>query len=90
MLKWIASILVTSVLCWGDAGPHTVKKDAKKEIKDRVYEESAKRPSRPVAEMNDDDIGAVGRAELEKLIEDLDSTGTAGVRKVGEQTEEVN
>ncbi|NBX69477.1 MAG: hypothetical protein EBR01_11000 [Proteobacteria bacterium] len=90
MLKWIALILVTSVLCWGDTARHSNKKDVKSEITDRIAEEQPSRPSRPVVKMNDDEIGEVGRAELEKLIENLDSASTTSGRKVGEQTEELN
>lgn len=97
MLKWIALILVTSVLCWGIEGQHASGNKAKPEITDRVSGENTKRPGRPVVkeqpqvrqelEMSDD-ISDSAKAELEELIDQLDQVTTSQGKPVGEQVSE--
>lgn len=93
MLKWVALILVTSVLCWGDSAVHGSSKAAKGEVTDRISSEPARSKSRPIAEDPaktevNEEIDAVGKAQLEELIEKMDTLTTSKSNKVGEQSED--
>jgi len=95
MLKWVALILVASVLCWGDTVRHE-SQNSREGVIDRVTSEPSKRPSRPVVEekqKTDDSIepmSAEEQAQLGKLLEEFDSVTAPQTHKVGEQTQEVN
>lgn len=90
MLKWFALILVATVLCWGDTHSHS---GTGHDESGRPMEKA--KPSRPVderkieAETKEfDALTTKDKEELNKLIEELDSSVGISQSKTGEQNPE--
>lgn len=80
MLKWIALLIVTTVLCWGDTGNHSSSQST----------QETPRKSHPVVEETDsarslDGLNEEDRKQLEVMIQELDGVGKLPNREVGEQ-----
>lgn len=80
MLKWLALILVTAVLCWGDTGSHSSSR----------HSEDSPKTNRPVVEesleaKDLDGLNENDKKQLDALIQELEGVGKVSNRKVGEQ-----
>lgn len=79
MLKWIALLIVTTVLCWGDTGTHTGSRPSEEPKKGHPIVEETE-SSRSLDGLNEED-----RKQLEAMIQELDGVGKLPNREVGEQ-----
>jgi hypothetical protein len=81
MLKWLALILVTTVMCFGDTQSHSTSPTQREKSQS----------GRPMIEndsleKSDDLLTEEDRKELRALIEELDKVNKAESHKVGEQS----
>lgn len=85
MLKWLALMIVTTVLCFGTDGTHSNQTPSDKAKSGRPIVEERK----PSAEGEvEDSLTASDKEELKKLIEELDTVSQSQNRTIGEQRSE--
>lgn len=81
MLKWLAFLLVTTVLCWGDTGVHSTDQHSQQKTRPIVNESVKTQEISKVEELSDED-----KKELSALIDELGKLESGSGRLVGEDS----